>query len=398
MLKLDKNKKYLLACSFGPDSMALFDMLIKNNYIFDVAHVNYHFRKESDLEENNLSKYCASKNINLYVFDNKEKVSSNLEAKAREIRYNYFNDLYNKNHYDALLVAHHYDDNLETYLLQKKRNIKVFYYGIKEISYYKEMKIIRPLLNEFKEDLLEYCKKNNVPYSIDLSNEKDDYLRNKIRHHELNKLSKEEKINLGKLIDQENANLEALLNELDKDKIHQISYLLNLDNPKFQYALYYLANEKNIYNLSLTKIKEIHKLLSSKKPNIYSNYKNYIFVKEYDNCYFLNQLEEVNYSYVINGPMVLDCPYFYLDFTKDSSNRNVFINSYPLTIRNYQIGDKYRIKDYQKDVNRLFIDWKMPLSLRKRWPIIINKDGEIIYIPRYREDFIVNESINFYVK
>ena len=47
MLNLEKNKHYLLACSFGPDSMALFDMLIKEGYRFTVAHVNYHLRAEA---------------------------------------------------------------------------------------------------------------------------------------------------------------------------------------------------------------------------------------------------------------------------------------------------------------------------------------------------------------
>ena len=51
MLNLDKNKKYLLACSYGPDSMALFSMLLEEGYRFEVAHVNYHFRNESNLEE-----------------------------------------------------------------------------------------------------------------------------------------------------------------------------------------------------------------------------------------------------------------------------------------------------------------------------------------------------------
>ena len=51
MLNLDKNKKYLLACSFGPDSMALFDMLLKEGYKFAVAHVNYRLRSEADDEE-----------------------------------------------------------------------------------------------------------------------------------------------------------------------------------------------------------------------------------------------------------------------------------------------------------------------------------------------------------
>ena len=75
MLNLDKNKKYLLACSYGPDSMALFSMLLKEGYQFEVAHVNYHFRIESDDEEKNLREYCDKNNIKIHVLDNKEKVN-----------------------------------------------------------------------------------------------------------------------------------------------------------------------------------------------------------------------------------------------------------------------------------------------------------------------------------
>ena len=63
MLNLDKNKKYLLACSYGPDSMYLFSLLLKEGYNFSAAHVNYHFRKESDDEEKALRKYCYENNV-----------------------------------------------------------------------------------------------------------------------------------------------------------------------------------------------------------------------------------------------------------------------------------------------------------------------------------------------
>ena len=68
MLNLDKNKRYLLACSFGPDSMALFDMLKKEGITFEVAHVNYHLREESDSEETALRGYCKNQRVRLFSF------------------------------------------------------------------------------------------------------------------------------------------------------------------------------------------------------------------------------------------------------------------------------------------------------------------------------------------
>ena len=52
----------------------------------------------------------------------------------------------------------------------------------------------------------------------------------------------------------------------------------------------------------------------------------------------------------------------------------------------------------KKELRRLFIDWKMPESARNRWPIIVNKDGIIVYVPRYQKDFVAPENCNFRVK
>ena len=89
-LNLEKENKYLLACSFGPDSMALFNMLYEQKYNFIVAHVNYHLRNESDDEERQLKRYCDDKNIQLFIFNNEEKILKNIEGKCRDIRYSFF--------------------------------------------------------------------------------------------------------------------------------------------------------------------------------------------------------------------------------------------------------------------------------------------------------------------
>ena len=67
-------------------------------------------------------------------------------------------------------------------------------------------------------------------------------------------------------------------------------------------------------------------------------------------------------------------------------------------IRNAQKDDEYEISGYKKELRRLFIDWKMPESVRNRWPIIVNKDGIIVYVPRYQKDFVPEENCNFFVK
>ena len=188
MLNLDHSKKYLLACSFGPDSMALFSLLLEYGFNFDVAHVNYHLRKESDDEEKGLKAFCDEKNVKLYVYNNQEKIKSNVEARCREIRYSFFKQLFDLNHYDALLVAHQQDDLIETYLLQKERKNLVNYFGIAPETTINGMTVLRPLLNLTKADTKNICDSNNIPYAIDKTNLLPIFKRNKIRLEVINKL------------------------------------------------------------------------------------------------------------------------------------------------------------------------------------------------------------------
>ena len=121
-------------------------------------------------------------------------------------------------------------------------------------------------------------------------------------------------------------------------------------------------------------------------------------VKSYDSFQFIFDKEVPDYSYVLEAPGKLDNEYFFLDFSGDTSNRHITLDDYPLTIRNAKPEDEYLISDYTKQLRRLFIDWKMPVTLRKRWPVIVNKEGKIVYVPRYQKDFVIEKDCNFYVK
>ena len=146
MLNLDKKQKYLLACSHGPDSMALLYMLKEEGYNFAVAHVNYHLREEADKEQEQLEKYCAKNKIKIHDYEVDEVLNAaNLEEQCRVLRYSFFKELVNEFGYYAVLIAHNQDDVIETYLMQKKRQNLVEYYGIKESPIIFDIRIIRPL-------------------------------------------------------------------------------------------------------------------------------------------------------------------------------------------------------------------------------------------------------------
>lgn len=400
-LNLDKNLKYLLACSYGPDSMALFNMLVKEGFNFDAAIVNYHLREESDSEVKGLIDYASKNGVKVYVHDNKNPLNNNIESRCREIRYNFFKSLFDINGYDALLVAHNQDDHLETHLLQKYRQNNPIFFGINKKTTIKGMPVIRPLLSISKAELLQYCKDNNVPYAIDKSNFDTSILRNKIRHEVIGKMSVKERDDLLSEIDKKNLELSQLINKIDLSKLNEINYLLSLDKKTFSYAINMLVTSVNS-SLSVSKenVGEIRKVLLSKKPNVVSKIKRGLYlIKEYERVSFSkSEPKAFTYSYLLKKPTKLDTPYFQLNFLVDASNRNVHLEDYPLIIRNIKEGDYTYINGYKVEVRRLFIDWKMPLSLRLKWPVIVNNEGKIIYVPRYQKEFKIDKNCNFFVK
>ena len=399
MINLDSNKKYLLACSYGPDSMALFDMLEKSRINFSVAHVNYNLRPESSKETRDLLRYCKSKNIEIFIEKNDVKIKKNVEEKCREIRYEFFKEIYHKCGFDALLIAHNQDDHIETYLMQQKRKNLVLFYGISCKTSLFSMNVIRPLLGFKKSSLQSYCDENLVPYCIDLSNLGDDYLRNQIRHNIVEKLNDNERNEILKEIDDKNSQLKSVLDKVDAFNSYNVLDLLKVEDEVLPYLLNKLARYVNDdIEISSRLCNEIKKALLSDKPNVVVKLKkDFAFLKEYESFKF-DYLEPVSYEFVVNLGDVIDNEYLFFDTNLNLEKRNLSQKDFPLTICNPKNGDEVRIKDYKVQIRRLFIDWKMPLSLRERWPIIRNNKNEIVYVPRYQKDFKKENSNEFFVK
>ena len=188
---LDKNKPLVIALSGGVDSMVLFDLLKKGGFTLIVAHVNHHKRIESIEEEKFIRQLAKENNFNIEVFDYIHE-KDNFQASAHNSRYQFFYETAIKYNASAIITAHHYVDNLETILMNLIRGSNIYgYAGIKELSQYKDIKLIRPLINVKKESLYEYAYKNNITFFEDSSNQSDDYLRNRIRHHVIPLLEKE---------------------------------------------------------------------------------------------------------------------------------------------------------------------------------------------------------------
>jgi len=161
------SQRILLAVSGGADSMLML-----------------HRAKESDGDEQFVSDYCDQHNIEFHSrkFDTSEYAADkgiSIEMAARELRYNWFDELLNCHGYDLLATAHHKDDVVETFLINLSRGS-----GIRGLSGIQPRsgKIIRPMLFTNRSEILDYCQHMSIAYRTDSSNEDTVYKRNLIRH------------------------------------------------------------------------------------------------------------------------------------------------------------------------------------------------------------------------
>lgn len=378
----NKDLKYLVAVSAGPDSMALLDMLHKDGFNLVVCHVNYKTREDSDKEENIVRNYCKDNNIKIYVSIYHDNSKGSFEDKARKFRYNFFADIYKKENASGLFVAHHKDDTIETYLLKKQRNVINESYLIMSYTIINKMNVYRPLLdNYYKEDLLKYCQDNNIEYGIDITNFEDITPRNIIRK-ELKNKDKE-------AIYQEALQADKLLKETRKKvkefikfyPVYTISLLKDKDDLFLSIFLYELCNSKYKKYINNSYLLSLKDFFNSSKSNIKRNvYKNYYLVKKYETICF-EFIDEMPFSYTYDSLVYESTK----DFTlKDNGLKmqGIYVtdDDFPITIRSYKKDDVIKLKEGTKKVSRLFIDKKVPLDERIKVPIIENKNHEIIFV------------------
>ena len=209
---INDGDRLLVAVSGGSDSMALIHFLYTNierfknenniNYEIAVAHVNHMLRDESVEETKYVEKYCLNKNIRFfktYIDINKISKEKNIgtEECARNLRYNFFNEICNSEGYNKIVLAHNKNDNVETIMLNILRGS-----GIKGLCgiEYNFKNLIRPLIEINKDEINKYCDDNNVKYYIDESNLENIYTRNKVRNQLLPYIKKDFNINFDECI------------------------------------------------------------------------------------------------------------------------------------------------------------------------------------------------------
>lgn len=387
LTKLNKNKKYLLGCSFGPDSMALYHLLIENDIDFDVALVNYHIRFEANDEEIELIKFSKKYNKKLFVKQvYYEESDGNLEGWCRKERYNFFESLSKKYKYEGVLIAHNEDDLIETYLLQKERNNYVKYYGLPFLTIKNNIKYFRPLIKYPKQELMDYCLKNKIPFSYDLSNNNLEFRRNYLRNKIVKNLENKERTKLLKEIKEKNiikAKEIKYLSKFIKNSKIDIKSIKSLSKEEFinLFYLYIINNFKFLKDISKSFIEDIYlKTYLSKNIKVkIVNTEYYVFI-EYGYLK-IDKIYNNKYMYVLTKKGNK-----YFQFIRYSEIFNeIFKNNKEVIIQNVNKNDVYRRNNYSKKISRMFIDMKLPSSLRKIWPGIYSLTGELLYVPKYQE-------------
>lgn len=186
VLNIRKDERILMAVSGGLDSIVMTHLFKQEGYDCAIAHVNFQLRgKNSDLDESFVRQIAERLDIPFYLHRESPEERMNtrgesIQMAAREIRYDFFYYLMEKEKFDKIAMAHHLNDDFETALMNFIKGPS--YSSIAGIPR-KGNRIIRPFLEFSKEDIRIYAEENEISWREDSSNEKDDYLRNKIRHH-----------------------------------------------------------------------------------------------------------------------------------------------------------------------------------------------------------------------
>jgi len=183
---LQGKKRLLVAVSGGPDSIVLLDALHRERFSVVIAHCNFHLRGEHSDEDAAFVRGLADKYQVPYCqidFDTKSiaverKVS--IEMAARDLRYEWFEQMANEHKCDLIAVAHNADDVVETFFLNLTRGS-----GLQGLSGMAELRgrVVRPLLKVSRKQIMDYIAKHNLQYRIDATNLETIYTRNKIRHN-----------------------------------------------------------------------------------------------------------------------------------------------------------------------------------------------------------------------
>lgn len=396
------NKRLLIACSGGMDSMLLLhilhDLCGKYNFSIVPVHVNHLLRKSSTYESWKLKEVIKKRyGLDLKVFScNVERLSrlwkKSIEDTGRIVRKKIFQNLIDNKKADFIAMGHHLDDQVETILFRLARGTGIK--GLEGMSPFSG-NVIRPLLFISKEDIYRFVKEKNIFYIYDTSNEELIYSRNVIRHQVLPVLKKIN-IHTNKHIFDFSRDV-ALINDyiaFEKWKLLKKHTL-------------FLENKFHVYASEL--LNEHPYLVSEIMKTIYEKMQNSVFGIERKHIYeFINNAKKKG-SYRISLPnnvifskscdviiVTKDKELFkdfkiYLDKNKEEIIPNMLgvlrvkvdsANNSEYCVRSCLPGDRYK----SKKLKEIFLEKRIPREFRKAIPLLA-KGSQVIHIFLFDGDY-----------
>ncbi len=419
---LNENDIIVVGVSGGPDSMCLLYLLLSLKKLYNlkiiVAHLNHNQRKESNEEKTFVENITKQNNCIFEYLSLNFTNTKNFENNARNKRYDFFKSLVNKYHANYLMTAHHGDDLIETILMRLTRgsNLKG-YSGFSKITEYKNFKLVRPLINVTKEDILKFNKLNNIEYRSDITNYQNIHTRNRFRNNIIPLLKQENPKILNKFLkfNQEITEINEYLEIKTKSLLTTVYYFDKVNLHEFKKlnivlqkrVIEYILKEE--YQDNINKINDVHlslilKLCNSSKASSKINLPlKKVLIKNYDTVFFAREK-------VPNQPQILKDKIIWHDFIIESipktdilkSNYILRLNSkelnLPLKVRTRKPHDVMAIKNLngKQKIQDIFVNAKIPQELRDTYPIVVDNMDNIIWIPGIKKSNFDKNINEFY--
>lgn len=399
-----QEKKLLVATSGGIDSMVLIHLLQKLKFNIGLAHCNFQLRNsESDADEKFVKSYAELHKIPCFIikFDTKNYSEVNklsAQVAARNLRYNWFNEILVQEKYDFIITAHHADDVAETFMINLSRGT-----GLEGLTGIPSQNgnIIRPMLPFSRKEIENFASENSLQWREDSSNASDKYLRNKIRHHivpifkEINDSFLQSFHNTLEHLNQQKSLVDdAVLLVYEKVVLEEKEQLKINISALLQYKNYKAYLYQWLHNYGFTAWNDVYNLVHSQSgKQIFSE--NYILLKDRDFLLLSSKISDFE-TIVIHS--VTENTNFPLNFSicnfSDISNQNknvIFVEEsklqFPLTIRKWKTGDYFYPAGMQgkKKVSKYFKDEKFTL-FQKQEAFILECNNKIVWIIGHRAD------------
>ena len=360
--------KIVCAVSGGADSMALLWALylLKEEWNLDIsaAHFNHRLRgAESDRDEAFVREFCDGYGIPLHVGSGTiVPGNKGLEAAARDVRYAFLRTLPGK-----IATAHTADDNAETLLMHLVRGT-----GLKGLGGIMPQNgnVIRPMLSITRQEIEDFLAEYAVDYITDSSNNGDDFLRNRIRHHVMPLLKEENpklSQNLSAMALRLRQDEEALSQQAAFEGAPQVEVLRKMAPAVRARALEKFLKDSGVKEPEAVHIRQAEALVFSENPSARANFPGGLIIgRKYDILAVVPQ-EPGKIPYRISCEPA--------DAVINTADTFTIVPVGNVYIRPRQTGDAIRLPGGTKTLKKLFIDRKIPASQRDSVPVICDDRG-----------------------